>query len=382
MSRFIRTAGHALAILFLSLSAFTAALAQAPGEKYGFCQGLAGNPRVNNFTRLFQLGPTNTTGALSGFLQYVHKKYDGMITQEMGCRTFATAAEAEAAYRKELADSAPHAATWPIVEIDWIPQGGSAIAGTGLAPASAPPAAAPKPQAPASAPAAAPAAGAEVRLDRWGKPIPTSAYWICESRVNRNLYSSAPFVAGTLNGSPQKMYEQFLAYLHKRYNQAGNATCNKFATQAEAEQHTARQNADAAGIGYQTARLDWTYPQGAPAVAAAPPVAAKPVAPAKPAAAAGKPGVYVICRVEWNRDLRRFYNPPVEGRDGGYSEWQAAYQTYLEQNHQFKGSGLGCGKYPNLAAAQADYDAWLANARATPTINGQPSPVIVTKWVY
>src|SRR5688572_12259106 len=127
MPRIIRTAGCVPAVLFLSLSAFTAAMAQAPAQKYGFCQGLAGNPRVNNFTRVFVLGPSSPPGAMSGFLQYLHKKYAGYTTQETGCRTFATAAEAESAYKSELDASAPHAATWPIVEIDWIPQGGSAL---------------------------------------------------------------------------------------------------------------------------------------------------------------------------------------------------------------------------------------------------------------
>jgi hypothetical protein len=51
-------------------------------------------------------------------------------------------------------------------------------------------------------------------------------------------------------------------------------------------------------------------------------------------------------------------------------------------HHKFKGENLGCGKYPTKEAAQADYDAWISNARATPSINGQPSPVIITNWAY
>ena len=92
--------------------------------------------------------------------------------------------------------------------------------------------------------------------------------------------------------------------------------------------------------------------------------------------------MYVICRSEWNTDLRRFYNPPVDGRGAGYAEWQASYRAYLVSHHGFKGSILGCGKYPTKEAAQADYDAWVSNARATPSINGQPSPIIITNWTY
>ena len=272
MNRNIRAAGFALAIQLLSLSAVTAAMAQAPAQKYGFCHGLAGNPRVNNFTRLFVLGPASPPGAMSGFLQYLHKRYAGITTQEVGCRTFVTAAEAEAAYRKTLDESAPHAAVWPIVKIDWIPEGGSAVSGAPLPPAVAAP-----------APVAA-------------KPV-----------------SPAPA-------------------------------------------------------------------QPAPATAAA-----KPAAPAsaQPVAVAGRPTGYVICRAEWNnRDPRRFYNPPVDGRGAGYAEWQPSFRDYLVKQHGFKGSNFGCGKYPTREAAQADYDAWVAAARATPSVNGQDSPIIITNWKY
>jgi len=398
MCRTTRTAGYALAILFLSLSVVTAAMAQAPAQKYGFCRGLAGNPRVNNFTRLFVLGPSSPPGALSGFLTFLHKKYAGYTTQETGCRTFATAAEAETAYRKELAESTPYASTWPLVEIEWIPDGGSAVAGSGLAPASAAPAAAAKPQAPA--PAAAPAAGTGVKLDRWGKPIPTSAWWFCNTYLQKKSLSSAPFVANTLDRSPQEMYEQFLAYLNSQYHEAGNATCNKYATKAEVEQRIAQLKSEAPGRGEQFAMIDWTYVPGgqaapapvaaakpaspAPASAAPAPAAARPAAPApaKPAVAASKPGVFVICRSEWNTDRRRFYNAPVDGRGAGYAEWQASWRDYLVKQHAFKGSNASCGKYPTREAAQADYDSWVTAARATPTINGQNSPIIITNWKY
>lgn len=265
MSRTIRTGGYALALLLLTLTTFTPAIAQTPSNKYGFCQGLAGNPRVNNYTKLFVLGPSSPPGAMSGFLSYLHQKYAGYTTPEVGCRTFATAAEAETGYRQMLDEGATAAAYWPLVEIDWIPQGGYALAD--------------------------------------GAPAP----------------EVAPAVT----------------------------------------------------------------PKPAPAPVAAKPAAPAPApAPAKPAVAASKPAVYVFCRSEWNTDLRRFYNPPVDGRGAGYAEWQASYRAFLVSHHAFKGTNLSCGKYLTQEAAQADYDQLVSNARASPTINGQPSPVIITNWTY
>lgn len=366
MNRIIRTASYALAILILSLSAFTTTMAQSQPYKYGFCQGLAGNPRVNNYSRMFILGPSSPPDAMSGFLRYLHKRYGGNVTQEIACRTFATAAEAETQYRQMRDEAAQYAATWPLVEIDWIPQGGATLS----------------PGAPA--PAAAPPASTGVMLDRWGRPIPTTAYWFCNSYVRKNSYASAPFVANTLDRSPTEMFEQFLDYLNKKYHEGGTATCNRYATQAEAEARIAQLSAEAPGEGRQFAMIDWTYKPGAPTAAAPAPVAAKPVAPApaKPATAASRPAVYVICRSEGNMDLRRFYNPPVDGRGAGYAEWQASYGAYLVKQYGFKGSNCGCGNYPTREAAQKDYDSWVAAARATPTINGLKSPIIITNWAY
>lgn len=252
-----RGSGYVVAILMLLLTAAPAATAQAPGSQYGFCQGIAGNPRVVGFTKVFVVAPAAASNALSGFLGYLHEKYGKWVTQEVGCRTFATAAEAQAAKQVELDAATPY--PWPVVELDWTPAAGSA-----------PAAAAPKP-----APVAAPV-----------KPVQ--------------------------------------------------------------------------------------------ATAAAAPVAAQPAA-----APASKPGVYVICRSEWNTDLRRFYNPPVDGRGAGYPEWQASFGEYLVKQHGFKGgSNYSCGKYSTREAAQADYDAWVSAARASPTVNGRDSPIIITSWKY
>jgi hypothetical protein len=255
MPHAVRTAIHALALLALSLAVFAGAYAQAPGSRYGFCYGMAGNPRVNNFTPVFAVGSVNQQGpAGSDFLRHMHERYGGYITQELACQFYATQGEA-ARERSRLMDEARNYPAWPVVEIDWTP--------------SLPAPATPKPPAPVAAPPASPA----------------------------------------------------------------------------------------------------------PPVAAAKP-------PAKPVTAPVQAGVFVICRSEWNTDLRRFYNPPVDGRGAGYAEWQASYGQYLASHHNFKGSNFGCGKYPTREAAQADYDSWVANARATPSVNGRPSPIIITDWKY
>ncbi|MGD9691145.1 MAG: hypothetical protein AB7V47_15540 [Phycisphaerales bacterium] len=404
----IRTAGHILALLLLSLTAFTQAMAQTPGQNYGYCQGLAGNPRVNNYTRLFVLGPSSPPGAMSGFLQYLHKKHSGYTTQEVGCRTFATVAEAETAYRQMQDEAAQAASAWPPVEVDWIPEGGSSLSGAAPVRASAPAPAAVKPKAPAPAAAAAPAAATGVQLDRWGKPIPTSAYWFCNSYVRMNSYASAPFVANTLDRSPQEMYEQFLDYLNKRYHESGNPTCNRFATLAEAEARIAQLAAEAPGEGRQFAKIDYIYAPGSskssqPVPASAPqptqatvpaprpaptPVAVAPapataaVVASKPAVPAVKPATFVICRSEFNTNPSRFYNPPVNVAGGGYPEWQASYRAFLLSRHKFQATNVSCGKYPTQEAAQADFESWVVAARQQPTINGQNSPVTITHWTY
>jgi hypothetical protein len=54
--------------------------------------------------------------------------------------------------------------------------------------------------------------------------------------------------------------------------------------------------------------------------------------------------VFVICRSEGNIDIRRFHNPPVDGRGATYAKWQASYKRYLASEYGFKGSNLGYGK--------------------------------------
>jgi hypothetical protein len=121
-------------------------------------------------------------------------------------------------------------------------------------------------------------------------------------------------------------------------------------------------------------------PAAPPKPALAAPAPAKAVAPA-PSAATATSGVWVICRAEGDPVKGRFYNPPIDGADGSYATWQPSFQTYMTTKYRYQ-SGIGCGKYPTKEAAQADFDAWIAAAKRSPTINGQPSPVIVTDWKF
>lgn len=400
MTRITRTAGCALALVFLSLSGITAANAQEAPYKYGFCYASAGNPPGAAFSGVFVFGPSRPAGWLPAYyMNYLLEKIGNTRPGTGACPMFATAAEAEAR-RKEMMDQSGIDPRYPLREVGWVPEGATAVSGPAPAPV------APKPQTPAAAPVAAvaPAADTAVKYDMWGKPIPTTAWWVCETHMTKDFYVTAPFFGATNNQADNAIYQSFMNDLIKKFHEAGTATCNKFATEAEAKAAVAQETAAAPGTGYQAHMDDWTYAPGAPAAAgpaaAAPKpattavtpkpapvaVAAKPTTGAavtpKPAIAPTKPAVYVICRSEWNTDMRRFYNPPVEGRGAGYPEWQASYGRYLASHYKFQGSNYGCGKYPTREAAQTDFESWVVNARSTPTINGLPSPVIITNWKY
>ena len=286
-----------------------------------------------------------------------------------------------------------------VVVVNWIPQDATAL--SAAVPEKAP---TPAPAKPAPVAAAAPAADTAVKYDLWGKPIPTTAWWVCETHMPPDFYVSAPFFGATNHHADNDIFASFLDYLNKKYYEAGTATCNKFTSQAEAEQSNAQQAAKAPSTGYQYHPIDWKYAPAAPAAAAPAPakaatpaataavtpkpapvaVAAKPAspAPAKPATVAAKPAVYFICKADWNTDLRRFYNPPVDGRGAGYSEWNESWHKYLVTRYKFKAANFSCTKYPTREEAQAGFEEWVVTARQTPTMNGLPSPVIITNWKH
>jgi hypothetical protein len=410
MTKITRIAGRALALAFLSLAAFTAANAQAQPFKYGFCYAFAGRPPGTAFSGVFAFGPTRPAGWLPAYyMNYLLEKIGNTRPDASDCPMFATAAEAEAK-RKEMMDQSDDDPRYPMREVGWVPEGATAVSGPAPAPKPAP--VAPKPQAPAAAPVAAtPAASTAPKLDIWGKPIPTTAWWVCETHMTKDFYVSAPFFGATNSHADNDIFQSFLDYLNKKYHEAGTATCNKFTSQAEAEQSNAQQAAQAPSTGYKFQSIDWKYSPGTPAAAApatavavapvakpATPaanaavtpkpapvaVAAKPAspAPAKPATVAAKPAVYVICKADWNPDMRRFYNPPVDGRGAGYPEWHESWHKYLVARYKFKAANFACTKYPTREEAQAGFEEWVVTARQTPTMNGLPSPVIITNWKY
>ena len=394
MTRITCTAGCALALGLLSLSAVTAAHAQTGRYNYGYCYGIGGPPRVEVISRAFVLGPEGVSGSASIALSNAVFKRYGLL-REHGCSMFATAAEAEAKHRELVNQIVGNLGPDAVALVNWIPPGATALS----APVKEAEPVAPKPQAPAPAPVA----DATVKYDMWGKPIPTTAWWVCDSHFKKDFYVTAPFFGATNNHADNDIFQSFMDHLIKQFHEAGTASCNKYATQAEAERAIANQAAQAPGTGYQYHHIDWIYAPGAPAAAATPApvkaatpaatvtpkpapvaVAVKPAssAPAKPTTAAAKPAVYVICRADWNPDLRRFYNPPVDGRGAGYPEWQESWHQYLVAHYKFKESNFGCTKYPTREEAQAGFEEWVVTARQTPTMNGLPSPVIITNWKY
>ena len=410
MTRITRIAGCALALAFLSLAAFTAAHAQTERYNYGYCTGAgkSSGRHVQIVTRAFVVGPAGipNSGRDGGLGNAVYNTYGPL--RENGCIMSLTAAEAEAKQRDVVDQVSRNLGPDSVVVVNWIPEGTTAL--SAAVPEQVPAAAAAKPAAPAPVATAAPAADTAVKYDRWGKPIPTTAWWVCDSHFTRDFYVTPPFFSKTNHDTDQAIYDSFGAHLRKLYNEEGTISCNKYTTQAEAEQTIAQQAAKAPSTGYQYHKLDWAYAPGAPeatAPAAAPAKPATPVAkaatpaavtpkpapvavavkpaspaPAKPATVAAKPVVYVICKADWNTDMRRFYNPPVDGRGAGYPEWHESWHKYLVARYKFKAANFACTKYPTREEAQAGFEEWVVTARQTPTMNGLPSPVIITNWKY
>lgn len=183
---------------------------------------------------------------------------------------------------------------------------------------------------------------------------------------------------------------RYIDFIKSKYGvTASLPICYMYVTMADAQRERPRIVPDETTF----IAVDWTPAAAAPASASPKPQPAAPAstssaspapAPSQPKSTASSttPATFVTCRSEFNTDMRRFYNPPVDGRGAGYPEWQASYQKFLAKTYQFKGSNISCGKYPTKAAAQADYDGWVSNARASPTVNGLASPVIITDWKY
>lgn len=129
LSRFQRGA-----MVLLCLSPLSQAIAQTGTYNYGFCVGIAGTPPVNQVTRAFSRGPA-ATDLRAAFVQELGKKYGGEVRRDAtGCRMFATASEAETAHDQVLAQVRGK----PLVELDWLPPGASALSQATYPPKSKP----------------------------------------------------------------------------------------------------------------------------------------------------------------------------------------------------------------------------------------------------
>jgi hypothetical protein len=118
-----------------------------------------------------------------------------------------------------------------------------------------------------------------------------------------------------------------------------------------------------------------------PKPAAPQPAPAAAIKPAAPAPSAAVPnGVFVVCWADGDPNTR-YYNPPVDGGDGSYGTWMPSYQSFMQQKYHYQ-RNVRCNKQPTLAEAQAYYQTTLEQARVYTSINGTPSPIVVTDWKY
>lgn len=223
---------------------------------------------------------------------------------------------------------------------------------------------------------------------------PTKKYGFCMAQgVMVQGVQSKPYLSVTFETSWPVMVSlesRYLDFIKSKYGVAASRPyCYTYATLADAQRYRPEIVRDEAAW----SAVEWTpaatTTPPASTIPKPPPVAPAPTPSASPARAPSQPKgspipatIFVICRSEFNTDPKRFYNPPVDGRSAGYPEWSASYQAYLEKTYKFKPTNLSCSKYPNRSAAQADYDTWVSNARASPTFNGLASPIIITDWKY
>jgi hypothetical protein len=222
---------------------------------------------------------------------------------------------------------------------------------------------------------------------------PTQQYGYCSvsSSDQKTLYVSATFV--TPWPVIVSLESRFLSFVVSKYGRSiSRPQCFTFSTSAVAQTNRSIVLAPIPGVPF--IETGWapevtTQPSAPPT--STPPSAPSPSTNASPAATTAAPigavpqtATYVICKSDFNTDRQRYYNPPVDVRGGGYSEWMASYQTYLEQTYRHTGTIVSCGKYPTQAAAQTDFDSWVTGARASPApdIKGVPAPIVITNWKY
>jgi hypothetical protein len=237
----------------------------------------------------------------------------------------------------------------------------------------------------------------------------TPTFFTCSAVANRVQYDSAVFEARADAGYGRRMMFTFSAFLAEKYQISAMPRCTPQPTQAAAQAYADKFAAGVSGGVSQRIATGWVYSTtatapaqpvasaAAPSAASAPkPVAPPPAAP-KPAApqpvaaatattaavAASPPArktMFVVCKAD-NDPRTRYYNPPVDGGDGSYATWQPSYESFMKTKYHYE-RGVGCNKQPTLAEAQAYYDTMLQQARIYTSINGVPSPIVITDWKF
>jgi len=224
----------------------------------------------------------------------------------------------------------------------------------------------------------------------------TQKYGFCavSSRDQTKIYVSETFV--TPWPVIVSLESRFLSFVVSKYGRSISSLVQCYTHSTRADSQAYRSIVLAPIPGVPMIETGWapeatTQPSTTPARPPAPAANANASANASPPATTAAPGgtappsvTYVICKSDFNTDRQRFYNPPVDGRGGGYGEWMASYRRYLEQTYRHTVTNLSCGDYPTEAAARTDFDAWVAGARASPApdINGVPEPITITNWKY
>jgi hypothetical protein len=259
--------------------------------------------------------------------------------------------------------------------------------------------------------AASTAATTQVATAHAGQPAASvtepKSFYICIAMWQGVAYESAIFESANNAAAARGMMFKYAAYLSEKHKVSGMPRCMPKPTRAEAEAYRQQFAAGVAGGISQHVATGWVYeaaPTAQPATPSAPvaspvststPVAPKPTAP-KPvtpptatsaavttAAATPVPAKktwFVVCKAD-REPHARYYNPPVDGADGGYETWQPAYASFLKQKYNYD-RGVSCNKQPTLAEAQQYFDTTLEHANLSKEINGIPSPVIVTSWKF
>jgi hypothetical protein len=233
---------------------------------------------------------------------------------------------------------------------------------------------------------------------------PTTFYF-CIANSQGVGYESDVFQARNDVGTARRIQFTYAKFLSEKYKVGAMPNCRSKPTRAEAQDYLQQFSAGVYGGVSQHVATGWVYSPTPPAATLSPvastgsvstPVAAKPaspkpvatqpvpvvaaVQPAAPAPAAAPRGVFVVCYADSDPQTR-YYNPPVDGGDGNYGTWMPAYQNFMQQKYRFSRS-VRCNKHATLGEAQAYYQTTLDQAHLHTSINGIPSPIVITDWKY